>query len=1198
MLRIFSKNLFFLLFLLPLLSLLSLPSNKKIFLFCSQNKMTNIPPHEFFTTYEQQDDYQSFLPSRVEFSSSSSKKNQQPPPRGTGYPHQILFSRTMQAGLNKVLVMSETGTGKTCQVFEYTEDIFDQYLSGRSKIDKVYYIGPSDTILKEVKRMLICVCNPDRYLTTDLIETAPDYLENKITKMLKSNFYEFFTLTDFYNHIKREDGKGKIEDRALRTQDDIDRLLTNKIIIIDEVTNLTSTVDDENKQKEEDKNSYNIEWYTTLLRRSRELGSKTIIISASPAVNEVDEFNRVFNLISDENVPVDLFTNKMNSAEDIYKYVANKVFYIRSSLPNVKIVRHGDPLTSLGVHVLEQDKYEKYQNFLVYSCPMIGEQEKYYRKIEETDDSLYAKSKFASSMIFPNNRDYTDFFEIDKTGGKGLEKGAEKTEKKGVEKEGKGAEKTDTKKKVTSPPKKGKDKHHTEWVYLLTPDGERLKEKFRDVNEIAKYSSKNAELVRILRKEKGKKFVYQTIVDRSGVYTSGFVLLSQDYEFFSGKESAWEGGESEVKTNDLCGSSANDYRDKGRFRLDKRKRFAIIEGITSPVARKNILELYRSDENLNGDYLEVLFGSKVLREGVNLPATPTFICLTPEWHWMGLYQATSRILRTGSFNKLGGDITVNIYYLAATLEDKKTSDIAMYNFSIEKNIRISRIMHILKRSAVDCYINIDRNTAPEEYDGTPECDYQKCAYSCMVEPIEGNDKSTFNSYFLSDEIERLTNYIIDSFTYRTHWTFDELYQKISEETVILDKIYLRYALEHILSSSGMINNRYHIIDKFGRKSYILESQGVYFKGNNNNNSLLMTEYLFVERMSKDLKISQQYDTNEEVDNLISIVSDDRGFPYQYKKFSELLPNPDVFRYLKSIFEYITTVENSSKYDNLINLFVRIPKTILQIQLGADRFLFHNLELAYNYDRASFRSGKLDGKELHYRILFENADSYENATDQQHLACIDTITKVIQNEKYRVDTRIDFITDLTKFINAKLKTNFNTTKDDTISFMGVDEVYEPIIKNIISGFLQIKDKYRSVQDESLKMLKDNIKIFQNKIGKTGGIAQKIGGTCFETGSIAKMKTVYQGLKLFVEAIEKGIKQKLDFDKFTNFVTEIQKNLSYINTVIRKADSEIASVKTLNKSDLYGPVLYLSYQLGLFFYFDILNPFDISDTDRYK
>ena len=155
--------------------------------------------------------------------------------------------------------------------------------------------------------------------------------------------------------------------------------------------------------------------------------------------------------------------------------------------------------------------------------------------------------------------------------------------------------------------------------------------------------------------------------------------------------------------------------------------------------------------------------------------------------------------------------------------------------------------------------------------------------------------------------------------------------------------------------------------------------------------------------------------HNKVDNLISIVSDDRGFPYQYKKFSELLPNPDVFRYLKSIFEYITTVENSSKYDNLINLFVRIPKTILQIQLGADRFLFHNLELAYNYDRASFRSGKLDGKELHYRILFENADSYENATDQQHLACIDTITKVIQNEKYRVDTRIDFITDLTKFI---------------------------------------------------------------------------------------------------------------------------------------------------------------------------------------
>ena len=61
-----------------------------------------------------------------------------------------------------------------------------------------------------------------------------------------------------------------------------------------------------------------------------------------------------------------------------------------------------------------------------------------------------------------------------------------------------------------------------------------------------------------------------------------------------------------------------------------------------------------------------------------------------------------------------------------------TIDEVKYRICEEKDRAIKQVERVLKRNAVDCSLNIHRNTLDNSiYNNTRNCDYQSCNYSCF-----------------------------------------------------------------------------------------------------------------------------------------------------------------------------------------------------------------------------------------------------------------------------------------------------------------------------------------------------------------------------------------------------------------------------------------------------------------------------------
>ena len=105
--------------------------------------------------------------------------------------------------------------------------------------------------------------------------------------------------------------------------------------------------------------------------------------------------------------------------------------------------------------------------------------------------------------------------------------------------------------------------------------------------------------------------------------------------------------------------------------------------------------------------------------------------------------------------------------------DELPADIRIYQVALEKDYTISTLLRQFETMAVDCPLEYARNKFPDIYDNTEICYYQQCKYQCSSKVELPNEKelsswlknsnpnldeSTFLSYFLDEEIERIEKY--------------------------------------------------------------------------------------------------------------------------------------------------------------------------------------------------------------------------------------------------------------------------------------------------------------------------------------------------------------------------------------------------------------------------------------------------------
>jgi hypothetical protein len=178
-----------------------------------------------------------------------------------------------------------------------------------------------------------------------------------------------------------------------------------------------------------------------------------------------------------------------------------------------------------------------------------------------------------------------------------------------------------------------------------------------------------------------------------------------------------------------------------------------------------------------------------------------------------------------------------------------SSDLDRYARAIEKEIPIQHVMRMLMVTAVDCNLNKNRNTLPESYDYSIDCNYQKCEYKCY-QTGDSIDDSTYDVYYLKYKLRHiiLTVYPLlkQNGSIRYKQIFDVL-QDIPKQQIIA-------------AINELIANKISVKDKYGNYAYVCEAKDIIYLSNEYSN------------LSDDLRIGGAYYSLSMI-NLISKSND-------------------------------------------------------------------------------------------------------------------------------------------------------------------------------------------------------------------------------------------------------------------------------------------------------------------------------------
>lgn len=299
----------------------------------------------------------------------------------------------------------------------------------------------------------------------------------------------------------------------------------------------------------------------------------------------------------------------------------------------------------------------------------------------------------------------------------------------------------------------------------------------KNIDNLRKFSCKYADLLEnILTNPREKVFIYCEFVDGSGAILLGLILKHFGYIQATGRETT------------------------------KALRYVIVTNKTSsPREIRRIIDQYNSHRNKDGEIVSIIIGSKVIAEGYTLKSVSKEVILTPHWNYSETSQVIARGWRVGS-HSMSPDIShIEIYHMVSFPTDSgdQSIDLEMYELSERKDIQIKEVEHAIKISAFDCWLNKDRNMI-KGYDGMRECDYTDCKYTCVGQPLDDVDISTYNLYY--SRHARLLQHLTNFFKKNYSLTLKELLEKFPEYTLFE----IMKTIRSLTEKDVTVNDRYNI----------------------------------------------------------------------------------------------------------------------------------------------------------------------------------------------------------------------------------------------------------------------------------------------------------------------------------------------------------------------------------------------------
>jgi len=199
-------------------------------------------------------------------------------------------------------------------------------------------------------------------------------------------------------------------------------------------------------------------------------------------------------------------------------------------------------------------------------------------------------------------------------------------------------------------------------------------------DNLEKYSVKFHNIMRRIRKVKGKVFVYSSFKEYGGI-------------------------ESFIKVLDAFGYT--DYNETG----EGRKRYAVWSGDESLARREHTKNIFNMIENTDGSKIKIILGTMAIKEGISLLDVKQVHIIEPYWNKSRLDQILGRANRYCSHKNLPKDerILKMYVYLAVSEKISETVDQYINKLSIQKHKIISQFERAIQEAALDCQLNKNAN---------------------------------------------------------------------------------------------------------------------------------------------------------------------------------------------------------------------------------------------------------------------------------------------------------------------------------------------------------------------------------------------------------------------------------------------------------------------------------------------------------
>ncbi len=757
--------------------------------------------------------FQTKISAKKEFKEVGALVSESIPKPGGLFRHQEFIKRFMRQ-YDEQLIFHQTGTGKTCStigVVEYYKKIAEELVETLSNDDipykKAVVLVKGDSLANEFKKQLLCVCTDGDYITEGILNFKSERSrKNNISRSI-SRFYTVTTYETFAKELF------KMNDEQLHNEHE------NTIFIIDEVHNINKdTTQTKSKIDPTTGNKYfykletigeksdgltrevivtSRQTYDQLWRLFHLLHTRKIMaLTATPMINDVFEIGPRLNLILPINKQLpDDQDYKTITLEEFEPYLRGRVSYVRQLDTGAIPIYRGKVLNA----TFDIDGTKEDAQMIIYSTKMSSKQLKTYKLAESDPKTLRPKKKKKKKKKKSDSDAFDDLkrqaanfvFPDGNTGTKGFRK------------------------------------------YVIEEDNsfsanEELYKWISDFKRLQALSNKYATIINACKINEGNCWCYSNFIVGSGAVVLGLCFEAQGFENFNNSESVFSRTGSDIN---ICGNKKE--KESRKVNITKKLRYALLTSKTQPAERDVLLELFNSYENRYGEYIKVMIGSPVTRDGMNLANVLQIHLTGPGWNKASTYQAISRAIRSTShvdlieekrerYLKEGRDpnlakIDIDVYRHASIDENNTSIDIYMYERSERKDREIARVERILKQCSVDCQINYVRNVRATDINGSAICDYDTCAYKCVDPVSDYIDYTSYDNLYSQPIINQIKQDVKDIFRLVFVLTYNDIYTELSYRKKFID-----------LAVSEIIINKESIIDRYGTISYLREDMGTLF----------------------------------------------------------------------------------------------------------------------------------------------------------------------------------------------------------------------------------------------------------------------------------------------------------------------------------------------------------------------------------